>query len=323
MLTLAEVLAFLPPQLRALFDDESVTELMLNGAGPVWCERGGRLELVEGVEVDAGTLRTTAIRIARPLGYEADQSAPLVDARLPDGSRVAIACPPITTEHAITVRRFGGRALRVDDLVQSGSLPKQTAAHAVGAIAARKNVLISGGTGTGKTTLLQALAGALAGGDRVIVIEDTRELRIDVQNCLRLEARLGGGNGRVTIRDLVRHSLRHRPDRIIVGEVRGAEGLDLLQALSTGHGGSLSTIHADSADLAPNRLALCAMLAGAQLPWEVLCQMVADSIHLCLHLERDTATGWRGVRQARVLRAYDPEERRWIWEPAGAPASDG
>ena len=194
----------------------------------------------------ASALQRAAIHIARPLGLD-PATAPIVDARLKDGSRVAICVPPASPKVAITVRRFGKRAFSAADLVEQGALPETVRQAAERMLFARRNILVSGGTGSGKTTLLNALIELLPDDERIVAIEDTLELRIEHSNCVRFEAR-GLATGAVTIRDLVRHALRHRPDHIVVGEVRGGEAEDLLQALNTGHGGSLTTVHANNAE---------------------------------------------------------------------------
>ena len=222
---------------------------------------------------------------------------PIIDARLEDGSRVAICVAPATPYTAITIRRFGGRRFTTDDLVELGSLTLGQVELIRRTLLGRKNVLVSGGTGSGKTTLLNALIELLPLDDRIVAIEDTLELSIRHQNCVRFEAR-ELGEGSVTIRDLVKHALRHRPDHIVVGEVRGAEAADLLQALNTGHGGSLTTIHANNAVSALSRLASCAMQAGG-LPWEVLCRSVVDGISLVVHTSR--IAGRRAVEEVRIL----------------------
>lgn len=313
MLALADVLAQLPPDVRPLFGDAGVSEVMLNPDGSVWREVDGVVSRVRGVEVGRRELEAAAMAIARPLNSDAAAGSPPLDARLPDGSRVAICCPPVAEAHAVTVRRFPVRR-SLDDLVGAGALEEGAAAAVLEALAGGRNVLISGGTGSGKTTLLGALAGRLGGGERVVVIEDTRELAIEAPNILRLEAQRGSDEREeVTVRDLVRHALRHRPDRLIVGEVRGGEALDLLQALNTGHGGSLCTIHARSAQKAPGRLAACAAQAGAELPWDVLCTMVGEAVDVVLHVARDGATGRREVRGCDELKGYEAGGRGWVW----------
>ena len=313
-LTLEDVLAHLPKGVRGAFEDERVTEVMLNPDGSVWYERGGRIDRLEVADIGPPE-RADAVRaMAHPLGHEASAKHPIVDARLPDGSRVAILCPPVTESHAITVRRFGFPALTLGDLIKSGSVDPVLCQPAIMAVEERHNVLISGGTGSGKTTFLQALAGQLDARERLLVIEDTRELDLGpLPNLLRCEAaRVDGAS--VSVRDLVRAALRHRPDRILVGEVRGAEALDLLQALNTGHGGSLSTIHAGSAETAPARLAQCAMQARDGLPYEAVCLMVGEAVDVVCHVERDKELGTRRVTECRELRGYDPRSG-WLWGP--------
>ena len=227
---------------------------------------------VEAAALTAAALGRAALQIARPLGLDPAR-VPIVDARLDDGSRVAICVPPASPDVAITIRRFGSRAFSPEDLVRAGSMPREVLDAARRALTARHNILVSGGTGSGKTTLLNALIELLPEDERIVAIEDTLELRIDRTNCVRFEARSMDSES-VTIRDLVRHALRHRPDHIVLGEIRGGEAADLLQALNTGHGGSLTTIHANNAESALSRLASCAMQGGGDLPWEVTCRGV-------------------------------------------------
>ena len=306
------------PGLEAALDDPEVSELMINGPGNVWVERGGAMEPVDAPALDGAALYRAAIQIARPLGLD-PASRPILDARLADGSRVAISAPPASPGVAMTVRRFGARAFTAADLVRMGSLSGEVFRAARSALLSRRNVLVSGGTGSGKTTLLGALIGLLPEDDRIVAIEDTLELRIDRPNCLRFEAGGDpggdGGTRGVSIRDLVRHALRHRPDHIVVGEVRGGEAADLLQALNTGHGGSLTTVHANNARSALSRLASCAMQAEGALPWEVTCRGVVDGISLVLHMTRHA--GRRFVEEATWVRGYDAAENRWITEPVG------
>ena len=240
------------------------------------------------------------------------------NARLADGSRVAICTPPAAPNAAITIRRFGGRAFTINELKASGSLPAAVADETAVLLRGGRNALISGGTGSGKTTLLNALVSLLPAEGRVISIEDTLELRLRRANCLRFEAR-GLADRDVTIRDLVRHSLRHRPDHIVVGEVRGAETADVLQALNTGHGGSVATVHANNAATALSRLATCAMQASAELPWAVVCGGVVDGIEAVIHQTR-TPEGVRGVDQMVRVRDY-AQENRWVVEPLWPPAA--
>ena len=283
-------------------------------------------------KLTARDLETTAKRIAHPLGLDVGKRAPIVDARLPDGSRVAIACPPITETYAFSIRRFGGKPWTTDMLIEAGSLPQEVLACSQQALDHRHNILISGGTGTGKTTMLAALASLINEEERIVCIEDTRELQIPIPNCLRLEAKgareKDGPN--VTIRDLVRHALRHRPDRLIVGEVRGDEAGDLIQALNTGHGGSISTVHANSARAALTRLATCALQSDVSFPWNVICELVALAVQLVIHLER-SLDGRRSVQQVLQVHGYSQARGDFdcslVWgespQPSNVVAVDG
>ena len=273
----------------------------------MWIERAGRLTAYEAPDLNEAALLRAAIHIARPLGLDPTTS-PIVDARLDDGSRVAICVPPASPRVAITVRRFGKRSFSPDDLVKLGSLPEAVKKEAERMLHSRRNILVSGGTGSGKTTLLNALIELLPDDERIVAIEDTLELRIERSNCVRFEAR-GLQEGAVTIRDLVRHALRHRPDHIVVGEVRGGEAADLLQALNTGHGGSLTTVHANNAKSALSRIASCAMQGGGELPWEVTCRGVVDGIAMVIHMTRHE--GRRFVEEAVFVKGYDAKDNQW------------
>ena len=305
-LSLRDLSPFLPG-LEDILDDMDVSEIMINGPSNVWVERAGQgLSVVDAPALDAAALHRAAIHIARPLGLD-PEAVPIIDARLEDGSRVAICVAPATPYTAITIRRFGARRFTAADLVELGSLTPGQVELIRETLLGRKNVLVSGGTGSGKTTLLNALIELLPLDDRIVVIEDTMELAISHQNSVRFEAR-ELGEGSVTIRDLVKHALRHRPDHIVVGEVRGAEAADLLQALNTGHGGSLTTIHANNAVSALSRLASCAMQAGG-LPWEVLCRSVVDGISVVVHTSR--IAGRRAVEEVRILHDWEAEDNSW------------
>ena len=330
-LSLDEVLAALPKRLQKVFEDSSVTELMINSPSSVWFEKAGCLYPVytdKTPKAEALTERmldATVKRIARPLGFDADKKFPIVDARLPDGSRVAIACPPITESFALSIRRFGSRSWTAAKLVETGSIPAEVLSLIGKALSQRENVIISGGTGTGKTTMLSAFASLINEEERIVCIEDTRELHIPAPNCLRLEAKSNREEKEgvpVTIRDLVRHALRHRPDRLIVGEVRGEEAQDLIEALNTGHGGSISTVHANSARAALTRLATCALQSNAAPPWDVICEHVALAVGYVIHLER-LLDGRRGVRQVLQVNSYDRNRQDYdcsvVWE---APPMD-
>ena len=318
-LTISDLKPFLPG-LEAALDDEAVSEVMINGPGMAFVERDGRMAAVDVPELTTEAAARAAVQIARPLGKDPN-TEPIIDARLADGSRVAICGPPAAPTAAITIRRFGGRAFTVEELTASGSLPAAVVDEAAAVLGRERNLLISGGTGSGKTTLLNALVSLLPTGGRIISIEDTLELRLRRANCLRFEAR-GLGDRGVTIRDLVRHALRHRPDHVVVGEVRGAEAADLLQALNTGHGGSLATVHANNAAAALSRLATCAMQASDALPWTVVCRGVVDGIEAVIHQTR-TPEGVRRVDQMVRVRDYDAAANRWVVEPIWPPPSGG
>ena len=308
-LSLDDLKPFLPG-LESVLDDDEVSELMVNGPGTVFVERRGLIERVSVPELDEAAVLRAAVQIARPLGRDPN-TEPIIDARLGDGSRVAICSPPASPCAAITIRRFGGRAFTVEELVERGSIAPEVVEDARDVLTNGGNVLIAGGTGSGKTTLLNALTALLPGTGRVVSIEDTLELQLRRANCVRFEAR--GLSGAVTIRDLVRHALRHRPDHIVVGEVRGAEAADLLQALNTGHGGSLATVHANNATAALSRLASCAMQAGDALPFSVVCRGVVDGIEAVIQQTR-SPEGVRRVSQMVRVRDYDAARNRWMVE---------
>ncbi len=307
------------PGLEDVLEDPEVSEIMINGPHNVWIERRGKLDPHEAPRLDAAALQRAAIHIARPLGLDPAHS-PIIDARLEDGSRVAICVPPASPRVAITVRRFGKRSFSADDLVEQGALTENVRREAEQVLCSRRNILVSGGTGSGKTTLLNALIELLPEDERIVAIEDTLELRIERSNCVRFEAR-GLETGSVTIRDLVRHALRHRPDHIVVGEVRGGEAADLLQALNTGHGGSLTTVHANNAESALSRIASCAMQAGGELPWEVTCRSVVDGIAMVIHMTRRERR--RFVEEALLVQGYDAPQNRWLIEPIRGQHDDG
>ncbi|MGB7217312.1 MAG: ATPase, T2SS/T4P/T4SS family [Vicinamibacterales bacterium] len=281
------ILPFLRP-IAHLIEDPDITEIMVNGSRRVFIEREGRLHAVEGVQLDERNLRVAVKNIARALGDDVSDEQPILDARLPDGSRVAAIVPPCSVGGTtLTIRKFHARFFTPDELVRIGTITRQQVDVARTAIDVRHNILISGGTGTGKTTLLNALATFLPAADRLVLIEDTAELQLQAPNLVRLEARRQQADlPAVTIRDLLRATLRHRPDRILVGEVRGGEAFDLLQALNTGHSGTLSTIHANSAEQALSRFTSCVLQSGVDLPYAAIRYAIAESLQLVMHLER-------------------------------------
>jgi pilus assembly protein CpaF len=292
--------------LEVLLADPAVDEVMVNGPDIVYVERGGRVEATDVRFGDEEELRNTIERILAPLGRRVDELSPMVDARLADGSRVNVVIPPLAIDGPlVSIRRFGARRPGPDELVAIGTLSAAQRRSLQTAVAARRSVLVSGGTGSGKTTLLNALSSFIATGERVVTIEDAAELRLQQPHVARLESRPAGveGRGEVTIRDLLRNALRMRPDRIVIGEVRGPEALDLLTALNTGHDGALSTIHANSPADALSRLETLALMAGVGLPHAAVAEQVQRGIDLVVHLER-RPDGSRVVTEiAEVVRA--------------------
>jgi pilus assembly protein CpaF len=275
--------------LERLLADDSVSEIMVNGPYDVWIERNGTLHRSSVRFQDESQLRRIINKMVAQVGRRIDESQPMVDARLPDGSRVNAVLPPLSlTGPLLTIRRFGNERLGLEDLVHKGTLTTETAELLARCVEARLNILISGGTGAGKTTLLNALSGAIPDNERIITIEDAAELKLAQRHVLQLECRPKNieGGGEVTIRDLVRNSLRMRPDRIVVGEVRGAEALDMLQALNTGHDGSLSTLHANSPRDALARVETMVLMAGYDLPVRAIRQQITSALDAVIHLAR-------------------------------------
>lgn len=319
MSSLDRILPFLRP-IEDLLVDPSVTEVMVNDGGRrVFVERDGALEPVTGRTLEPRNLTVAIKNIARACGDEISDAQPLLDARLEDGSRVAAMFPPCAVAGpALTIRKFT-RRYTLDDLVEVGALSPTLAAQLAQAVDSQKNLLISGGTGTGKTTLLNALAAGIPDADRIVVIEETAEIHLDKPNLLRLEARRAQAPlgheaplPPVTIADLVRATLRHRPDRILVGEVRGPEALDLLQALNTGHLGSLTTIHANSAEQALTRLAHCVLTANVGLPHRSIREAIALAIHLVVHVARRGSR--RRVTEVVAVDRYDGDTDRFVFD---------
>ena len=290
-----DLLGFGP--IQELLDDPSISEIMVNGPGEIWIERAGTISLNDGAFESSEQLMRIIDRMVRSSGRRVDQSSPMVDARLPDGSRLNVVLPPLSVDGpAITIRKFTSSGLDIDDLVASGTISASGADFLRDAVASRMNVLVSGGTGTGKTTVLNILSSFIDRDERVVTIEDAVELTLRLPNLIRLEARPSNseGAGEVNIRELVRNSLRMRPNRIVVGEVRGSETIDMLQAMNTGHEGSLSTVHANSPRDALRRLETMILLAGVDLPLRAVREQIASSIDVIVHLARD-ARGRRFV----------------------------
>jgi len=307
------ILPFLRP-IEGLIKDPSVSEIMVNGPSSVFIERDGQIEPVPGVSIAEKSLQVAVRNIARALGDEISEEKPLLDSRLPDGSRVAAVMPPCSVGGTtLTIRKFHARFFTAEELVRAGSLSPGLRDCFRDSVEKHRNILISGGTSSGKTTLLTALAEFISDADRVVLIEDTSEVQICKPNLVRFEARREQpGIPAVTIRDLLRATLRHRPDRILVGEVRGGEAFDLLQALNTGHSGTLSTIHANSAVQALSRFTSCVLQSGVELPYQAIRANIGDAVHLVIHLER--RNGRRIVAEALRLERFDPQADRYIAE---------
>jgi pilus assembly protein CpaF len=307
--------------LEDLLADPTVEEVMVNGVDGVYVERAGRIEAVDVCFPDEEELRNAIERILAPLGRRIDELSPMVDARLADGSRVNVVIPPLAVDGpALSIRRFGASRPGPDELVERGSLRAGQRELLEAAVAGRRSILGSGGTGAGKTTLLNALSSFIDPAERIVTIEDAAELRLQQHHVVRLESRPASveGKGEVTVRDLLRNALRMRPDRIVIGEVRGPEALDLLTALNTGHEGALSTIHANSAADALNRLETLALMAGVGLPHEAIAEQVQRGVDLVVQVERRT-DGRRHVAEigevvrvagSTAVRALDDRARR-------------
>lgn len=282
-----DVLGFGP--LQRLLDDATVTEIMVNRMDQIYVEQKGRLTLSESRFSSEEHLRRVIERIVSKVGRRIDESSPFVDARLEDGSRVNAVIPPLAVNgSSLTIRKFSKVPLTVQNLIDFGTLTPEMAELLDACVKAKLNIIVSGGTGTGKTTLLNVLSSFLPGDERIVTIEDAVELQIQQQHVVRLESRPPNteGKGAVTIRDLVRNSLRMRPDRIVIGEVRGGESLDMLQAMNTGHDGSLSTVHSNSPRDAVARLETLVLMAGMDLPLRAIREQIASAVHLVVQISR-------------------------------------
>lgn len=325
--------------LEPLLADRTVDEIMVNGFDEVYVERHGRLELTEVRFSSEEHLRRVIDRIVARVGRRVDESSPMVDARLPDGSRVNAIVPPLAVDGAaLTIRKFAVDPFQVDDLIAMGAFTAEVADLLRAVVAEGLNIVVTGGTGTGKTTLLNVMSGFIPDGERVVTIEDAVELQLRQPHVVRLESRPPNleGSGQVTVRDLVRNALRMRPDRIIVGEVRGAEALDMLQAMNTGHDGSISTVHCNSPRDALSRLETMVLMAGLELPSRAIRDQISSALDLIVHVQR-FRDGHRGISHITevlglegdvittsdlmVLDPAQPDARRLV--PTGVPASFG
>ncbi len=297
----ADVLGLGP--IEPLLRDDTITEVMVNGPDQVWIERGGRLEETDIRFRDAQEVMRIIDRIVGPLGRRVDESSPMVDARLPDGSRVNVIIPPLSLEGpCISIRKFATAAFVADDLIRIGTVTQDLMDFFRACVRARLNIVISGGTSTGKTTLLNIVSRFLPEDERIITIEDAAELQLQQRHVIRLETRPPNieGQGAVPIRQLVINALRMRPDRIVVGEVRGGEALDMLQAMNTGHDGSLTTAHSNSPRDTLHRVETMTLMAGMDLPLRAIREQIASAFHLIIHLQRLADGTRRVVRVAEV-----------------------
>ena len=300
------ILPFLRP-IQHLILDPSINEIMVNGPERIFIEKAGHLQAVPGVKLTSEFLIVAVKNIARRLGDDISEAKPILDSRLPDGSRVAAVIPPCSIRGvALTIRKFSSTRFRMGNLVEVGTLTAQLAEQLQEFVVQRKNILICGGTSSGKTTLASALTDFIPDHERVVVIEDTAEIQIQKDNVIRFEARREqNGLPAVTIRDLLRATLRHRPDRIILGEIRGGEAFDLLQLLNIGHSGTISTVHASSATQGISRFTTCVLQSGVEMPYRAIRRNIADSLNIIVQIER--RPGSRFISELVEIRGYNTE----------------
>jgi pilus assembly protein CpaF len=298
------ILPFLRP-IQHLILDPDISEIMVNGPERIFIEKAGHLQAVPEVRLTAESLMVAVKNIARRLGDDISEAKPILDSRLPDGSRVAAVIPPCSIHGvALTIRKFNSHRFKMKDLIEIGTVTADLAEQLKGFVAQRKNILICGGTSSGKTTLANVLMEFIPDYERIVLIEDTAEIQIQKENVLRFEARREQNDlPAVTIRDLLKATLRHRPDRIIVGEIRGGEAFDLLQLLNTGHSGTLSTVHANSAAQGISRFTTCVLQSGVEIPYRAIKTNIADSLNIIVQIER--RPGKRFVSEVLEIRGYD------------------
>ncbi len=308
------ILPFLRP-IQHLILDPDISEIMVNGPDRIFIEKAGYLHAVPGVRLTPESLIVAVKNIARRLGDDISEAKPILDSRLPDGSRVAAVLPPCSIQGvALTIRKFNSHKFKMNDLIEVGTLTPELAAQLEEYVVQRNNILICGGTSSGKRTLANLLTDFIPGHERIVLIEDTAEIQIHKENVLRFEARREqNGLPAVTIRDLLKATLRHRPDRIIVGEIRGGEAFDLLQLLNTGHSGTISTVHANSAAQGISRFTTCVLQSGIEMPYRAIKTNIADSLNVIVRIER--RPGQRYVSEVLKIRGYDPEADLYELEP--------
>jgi pilus assembly protein CpaF len=288
---------------------DEITDIMVNNKNEVYVECHGKIELTSKKFISNEQVRTIIERIIAPIGRRIDESVPMVDARLPDGSRVNAVIPPLAlTGPSLTIRKFRRERFKIDELINFGSISKPMADFIEASVLARKNIIVSGGTGSGKTTILNILSMFIPNNERIITIEDAAELKLTQEHWIRLESRPPNieGKGAITIRDLFRNTLRMRPDRIIIGECRGLESLDMLQAMNTGHDGSMTTVHANSTHDVLSRLDSMILMSGIELPIRAIREMIASAVDLIVHTARLT-DGTRKVIQVTELAGMSDE----------------
>jgi len=314
------ILPFLRP-IQHLILDPDISEIMVNGPERIFIEKAGYLQPVPGVKLTHESLIVAVKNIARRLGDDISEAKPILDSRLPDGSRVAAVIPPCSIHGvALTIRKFNSHKFKMKDLIAVGTVTAGLAEQLEEYVAQRKNILICGGTSSGKTTLANVLTEFIPNHERIVLIEDTAEIQIQKENILRFEARREqNGLPAVTIRDLLKAILRHRPDRIILGEIRGGEAFDLLQLLNTGHSGTLSTVHANSAAQGISRFTTCVLQSGVEMPYRAIKTNISDSLNILIQIER--RPGRRFVSEVLESHGYSTENDRYELVPAHSRGS--
>jgi pilus assembly protein CpaF len=307
------ILPFLRP-IQHLILDPDISEIMVNGPERIFIEKAGYLQAVPDVRLTAESLIVAVKNIARRLGDDISEAKPILDSRLPDGSRVAAVIPPCSIHGvALTIRKFNSHKFGIEDLIQAGTVTRALAVQLMELVLQRKNILICGATSSGKTTLANILTNVIPDDERIVLIEDTAEIQIQKPNVLRFEARREqNGLSAVTIRDLLKATLRHRPDRIILGEIRGGEAFDLLQLLNTGHSGTISTVHANSAAQGVSRFTTCVLQSGVEIPYLAIKTNIADSLNIIVQIER--RPGMRFVTEVLSLRRFDTENGNYVFD---------